>query len=276
MNFDNLTKFDNAAQAHEYIKGMWKTPEFRESAFVDKTAAAVSQRAPIFFNMTFPTVEWSQFSTWWGCFANRDYDNPYVHDLYLLHEFTHLIDMKFDGGEGDSFHAWFTRATRNEFGASIQSEVMAYFRIPGLREKTFKHPIWVDRQLWQLDRADPANMDRWASSIRLAMMDARQKVMRDPDPFDFCELQIAAYAKSNLAWAQIWGKRWRDVELHMSERKNLWFQTQEDHVMWLRQQCTGKPASTTLLAAPSFWAGLTGIRIGTAQALIASFLPLAT
>ncbi len=229
----NIRSYETYDDALFGVKFLWKTKEFQESKEIQALTVQVAKRMPSFYTMDSPYLEHAHFTTWFGFFALRDYANPYVNDLYWLHEFTHFVNFDYGGGVTDTFHKWYRRMLENEFNSSFQSEALIYFQMPGLRKETFPFEIWVDRHLGF--GADGTLGDHFSIQV---LRDLRLKAMRDPDPFDFCEQQMAAYVRQNMAWAQTWAKNWRVVEKHMAVVGEGGYGAHDFHQEWVRKNMT--------------------------------------
>lgn len=118
--------------------------------------------------------------------------------------------------------------------ASVHSECFIYFMMDGLRENTFQFEIWVDRFLKNPNRKrrpDPYDRNQQPPAFFSSGMTEkevfrelyarRKKVMTDPDPFDFIELQTHYYAMQNLQWSNIWKDSYKKVETHMQRVDSL-------------------------------------------------------
>lgn len=79
---------------------------------------------------------------------------------------------------------------------------------------------------------------RLGDSLRDVIRQDRYKAMQHPDPMDYCEQQIAAYARQNFEWANAWkllvsGKpAFLVVEEHMAKFREGSVPIDE-HVRWL-------------------------------------------
>lgn len=213
----------------KYLQGKW-TPDFAEHPFVKDLTARVARRMPLFCKMDNESLERSNFTTWLGVIAERDYPNPYIGDLYLLHELYHLDTLQYDSSRSWSQFQW--EMLSNEFEASLLTEMQIYLEMPTLRPKTFAHEIYVDRYLL----INPSK-EFWEFTLR----ELRMKAMRSPHPFDFLEQQIAAYGELNREWCRIWAKSWKGVDQHMEQlNKDLHIpRIMFQHADWINQNSTG-------------------------------------
>lgn len=90
------------------------------------------------------------------------------------------------------------------------------------------------------------------------MRQDRYRAMSHPDPMDYCEQQIAAYARQNFEWANIWklaedGRpAYLQVEDHM-----LAFRAGttgiDEHVEWLRRWGPVPFPVQARLFSPVYW-----------------------
>lgn len=188
-----------------FLRALWRTGEFRGShddpcGYVRHWAARFAATPRIFFTMTHPEVERSHFTPWFNALHFRDYANPAVHDLFCLHEIVHAVTMTYDADL--PFAAWLEKMAENEMRTSLESEVMVYFELPGLRAKSFPGAIWADRFL-----GGP-------TPERAALFARRLEAMLRPT--DAVERAMSFYPRQNVEWAEVWRRRYREVERRMA------------------------------------------------------------
>lgn len=213
-------KTPKEVKAHAYKtwrSRMFKANHNSEGSFVNRIVDDFARLPRAFADMSMP-LEASHFSTWFGVILNRNpdwykNDENEIHDLYYLHEYYHAATMTYDPNL--SFGEWYNKMTTNEFEASLASEVLVYFEMPGLRERTFNMPIWVDRLL-------KANNDavQMSETLKFPVSYLREKrlsAMQSPNPLDYIELQMHNYIEQNQDWARVWRKRYSKVEANMKE-----------------------------------------------------------
>ena len=220
---ENVRIHNTPEESYKYILSLFKEDFIpsSKSGLIFEIIKSASNRMPLFYDMTEPAVERSSFTPWMNAIAHRHYENNYIHDLYLLHELSHIATMRY--GVASNWVDFQRNIMLNEFNASFSSEILVYLEFPHIREKTFSHPIYVDRYLPKL-RLKP--LVEWVSVIT----QERMRVMQSPNPFDFLEQQIADYAEMNREWCRIWAKDWRIVENHMVN-----CHTGKDHLSWLTE-----------------------------------------
>jgi hypothetical protein len=138
-----------------------------------------------------------------------------------LHEIIHLNTIRYDS-RSDRYE-WSGRSLSNELKATIETEVVVYFAVPLLRDKTFPFEIWADRFLVNkslLSKEYQDNHHFFSSDpkgFREALMKHRWHIRHNPTPGDKIEEMISGYTRRNDAWDQIWGEVYAEIELRMEE-----------------------------------------------------------
>lgn len=225
-----------------FINCQWRTDMFRSAAQtvghpINILLDSFASKPRIFFHFSEPELEKLHFTTWMGAMALRGadwYENPYIADVFLLHEMCHMAYAEYDMNL--SFEDWHEKMNMEEVYASVLSEVMVYFWLPELRQHTFSSPIWADRFLYEeiftLYQDAPHKVEDMVMAERLRHMAPR--FANDPDP----EVRrIAQYGFSNYTWSNIWKDTYRDVEFRMylftfaSMRNN--YTALKDQMAWL-------------------------------------------
>lgn len=239
---DSIQKCVERDEIHAYVGSLWKTPEFqrdhKEHGFVHSIVDKFADMPSLFFRPSDITLEKAHFATWWRAIQIRDYyDNPYIHDLYLLHELFHAGDLLFASGLTHS--AFKKRMQDNELKASVCTEIEIYFRMPGLRDKTFRHPIYADRFLQNF-----TIQDRWKRDPERVVRDLamyRENVMTRDIPIDHpdrSEFWIRQFVHQNEVWANIWIYKYQMVQEALVKMRRLSEQGHkqdaiDQHVDWL-------------------------------------------
>ncbi|MBI2056522.1 MAG: hypothetical protein HYT37_04070 [Candidatus Sungbacteria bacterium] len=177
-------------------RNLFETQEFLNSPYVAKFCATM--RRVWLTNAVLPP---GHFGSYFECTSRRSgvYANPYIHDLYILHELLHIHEFRQSGySPAWSWLDWALYINTIEFEVAIMTDCMIYFIIPGLREKTFSHEIWVDEYLGLLGKP--------IQYITARIREERFKAYNNPDPRNILAQQIRAYAEQNMKWCQIWAK----------------------------------------------------------------------
>ena len=202
-------------EIHAFFKTLWRTPEFRDShdsgGYVHRWVDRLAEYPRFIGELTDPRIERAHFSPWWNVLGRRDYENAAIHDLFYLHEITHMAMLVYE--EAMSWEAWAAKMADNEMLASLESETLVYLAMPSLRTKSFVTEIWADRFL--AGQADGGGMRDpvMRAAHRSFMLMERYRARRLPD--DDIEHRIAAFQQENEAWASIWRNSYREVERAM-------------------------------------------------------------
>lgn len=240
----NLTVLETADEVTRYVRALWRTPAFRGSEYVAGWVEKLSRHPAVFAEMSDSELEYPHFATWFGMTYLRTYTEPAVSDLYYLHEIVHATLLADHAAgppaPGPLFTAWYRKMNGIEFSASLETECNVYLGVPGLRDVSFKDEIWANGSL--------GGRSRLGESLKDVMRQDRYRAMQHPDPMDYCEQQIAAYARQNFEWANIWKldvvpggsppaparPAFQVVEEHMT-RFRAGEISVEEHVRWLAQ-----------------------------------------
>lgn len=142
----NNIQFISSDKMDDFIYNNWKTEFFknlqkREGSVVDLMITRLKEKGLFVFDYS-NDLEYKHMFLWFYHIGHRQYDNPYIHDLFFFHEFYHLIS--FPEKKFDDFNEWKAAMWQNELEASLMSEVFIYYFEPELRQHTFKQRIWCD------------------------------------------------------------------------------------------------------------------------------------
>ncbi len=241
----DILAFSGTQDILDFVNSQWQTEMFREAAItaghpVQQLLQKFAMLPRIFFKFTEPNLERLHFTTWMGAMALRGanwYKNPYIADVFLLHEICHMANATYDINL--SFDDWHHKMNMEEVDASVLSEVMVYFWMPELRPLTFAEPIWADRFLNEDNHAlfaeDPAALKDYIMRARLECMKDTHKNSADPEV-----RRIAQYGFSNYEWSSIWQESYREVEFKMYLLTYGSMRNREsalsDHISWLKSK----------------------------------------
>lgn len=224
MDFNSIIRLYTPNEIHQFILGIWKTDLFRnlhqqglgKPNFISQIVEDFAALPRFVFKMSDPKLEWAHFSTWWGGIPYREYENPYIHDLYWIHEMTHagnMVHMK-----GMNLENFGRKMTDNELHASVVSEIQVYFEIPELRKLSFKHTIYADRFLH-----NGYFIARYKHNPRMAfeeMKVRRRNTMMDTTSFDIADKWINRFYMQNSAWIACWAHSFDEVETAMADMRD--------------------------------------------------------
>ena len=202
----NLVVLHEPAAIAAQFHSLWQTDLFRESqedtyGYIRHWVSRVSQLPRAFFEMDRPEVEHPHFTVLFGALHRRQYANPYVHDLFVLHEMIHMVGLAECYDPGCTFDQWARKVIHNEERTALESELFVYFEIPNLRQHTFPFPIWADQFLGRPMRP------------RMELYGLRRQSMSMPR--NEVERRMAGYPHQNWQWAEVWRQRWQEPERAM-------------------------------------------------------------
>ncbi len=146
-------------------------------------------------------IERTQFSSWWRFLQIREYANPYIQDVYYIHELMHMAgyEQYIQKYTADmTFEMWFNYVTKMELNASLSSEVYVYLEYPELRALTFNQEIWADRFIKE------ANNSTNPFTSKDSAYFFHRRLLAMVAPVDDIEKGIAKYRVQNEQWARIW------------------------------------------------------------------------
>lgn len=210
---------------------LFVTDEFRGSRWIKDLCEKIGK-----VWTTWHPMPPGHFGTYFGAMQRRKYDNPWVQDLYALHECTHVATLTYDPSR--AWADWCRAMVRSEMEASLASECFVYLRIPALRKLTFRHEIWFDR-------FRPEGENVWANEVpdmERRIRKERLRALNAPNFDDYLEHQIHNYSQQNMRWCVLWSKpvggrtpfkddpAFRLVEAHMASPSR-----DAEHAAWIKE-----------------------------------------
>jgi hypothetical protein len=222
------------AEIHAFFKALWRTPEFQEShtpgGYVFRWIDRLAEYPRFVGTMTDERIERAHFSPWWNVIGLRHYENPAIHDLFYLHEISHMAMLAYE--ETVSWESWAAKMADNEMLASLESETLVYFAMPSLRARSFPKEIWADRFLGEEAHGGGMRDAAVRAAHRSFMLMERYRARRLPT--DGIEERIATFQRENEAWARIWQKRFREVEGTMRVFRSMALGDRDAAISFLR------------------------------------------
>jgi hypothetical protein len=264
----DLVIITTPADIHDYVRALWKTDVFRHSHqpghFIFDVIDQFAKVPRGFCETTNDYLERAHFCTWWNVHMHRrDYANPYIEDLYRLHEIYHAATLPYLNAIG--YEAFHRKMEDNELKASVASEIRAYFEMPELRHVSFAYEIYADRYL-----RNPDMQVLWRENKGVAietLQEARRDVMfsKPEHEMDFPERWIRRFTIQNRQWSTVWYERYQEVENHMWQHQMLALNGKRKeaaarHQAWLDQHMADDPAEAVpfrqeaALFAGIYWA----------------------
>ena len=217
----DLTPLVTRDEIHAFFKALWRTPEFQEShapgGYVFGWIERLAETPRFVGELTDPRIERAHFSPWWNVLGRRQYDNAAIHDLFYLHEISHMAMLVYE--DAMSWEAWAAKMADNEMLASLESETLVYLAMPTLRAKSFTQTISADRFISEEAYGGGMRDAAIRAAHRSFMLMERYRARRLPD--DDLEQRIAAFQHENEAWARIWRANYPVVERGMRTFRKL-------------------------------------------------------
>lgn len=152
------------SEIHSEIIKLWKTDFFKDeqvkhNSFINYIVSELSKQPLIMYDFSDESLEKRHMTPWINHIGRREYDNPYLHDLFLIHEIYHVatLPMKIEL----DFNIWKQEMWINELYASLSTEVFIYHWYPTLREHTIDQEIWFDilEKRWGLENQSSLTRD---------------------------------------------------------------------------------------------------------------------
>lgn len=123
----------------------------------------------------------------------------------------------------------------------LESEVLIYFYMPGLRDLSFKNELWVDSylerpELQALKDCYGQYTSTQSEAIRLFLASERKRC--ETQPYNDIEKMIGQYTVSSYQWAKIWKNSWQEVETYVQLFLNNPDKKEalEKHLQWLKEK----------------------------------------
>jgi hypothetical protein len=143
----DLEFFETKAEYEDHIwSSVFTQPWVRECEFYRKLVAfIIDHRAPIFYTVSDKDEHFAFSGAYYFETRRQRYPDATREQLFWLHDFTHMLfpyahDVYEISGKDFLHQFWY-----QERIASTETEIMAYYRVPGLRERVFPdEKLWYD------------------------------------------------------------------------------------------------------------------------------------
>lgn len=208
-----INKLVTAEERSIFFDDIWSSSIFRSKKmnnFLKVIKEEFVKHPRYFYNMQNQELERAAFTSWYNILSLKEYQNPYIKDLYYLHELFHIATMPYK--KNLSFLEWSLKMRENEVMASLLSEVFIYFEFPELRQHTMPHEIWVDRFL--IEEVKEMN----SLARQNLIIKSRHEAYLNPK--DEIEEELAFFKKFSHLFYQTWEKDYNLVEQTISVFKN--------------------------------------------------------
>jgi hypothetical protein len=159
----------------------------------------VDNRAPIFYEANLE-YEYSHFTQYFNFILIRhNYENSYLQSMYYLHDFMHMIFNNPIPPNKYSLEKFTKIAIENEFYASNETEILIYYRIPELREKTIDVEILYDLLIKEGFEPDINKLFKLRNKLVYGNLNESEHLkFKTVLPF------FRRFTKNNLIWCKLW------------------------------------------------------------------------
>lgn len=209
---DKLYKLESINEREEFFDNIWSSPVFKSKKaqfFLTNIKNNFIKFPRYYYQMQDQELERAAFTSWYNVLSLKDYKNPYIKDLYYLHELSHIATMPYNPQL--NFLEWSLKMRENEVMASMLTEVFIYFEFPELRKHTMNHEIWVDRYL----REPFINMN---NTMRfMTLMTERHNAYLNPK--DIVEQELHFFKKFSHLFYKVWKNDFKKIEEAVSHLK---------------------------------------------------------
>ncbi|MDB5194484.1 MAG: hypothetical protein JWN50_498 [Parcubacteria group bacterium] len=207
----DLTFFPTLAEYEHFINTeIIKTEEFKTHPFYKGLVDfVIDHRSPIFFKAS-EEYEYAHFTQYFNFVLMRDhYASDSVSDMFFMHDMVH---MAFDNPLNPRrlTKEYFTEIVNyNEYVASNDTEMLTYYRIPGLREKSLSYTILYDLLKEKYPEAPSINfLLKLRKSIVFENSDGGLGGHPDAEKV-FAYLR--KFKQNNVVWGDLWYNKMPEV-----------------------------------------------------------------
>lgn len=198
----DIQLFRRKEEYEDFVWGViFKEPLIRFHPFYRSLIQFVlDAKAPVFYSQTDPS-EYANFSSYYNWVARRDtYQDVTMESMYFLHDFAHMMfDYPYDMSSvsTDEFEE---TVIMNEYAASNETEIMAHYRIPGLRDLMLK-----DRRIFYdtlRDMSVPQPPVRQLLEMRRQIVETSNLDFLFPKAEDAAVIKQLKGYRGNKAWCK--------------------------------------------------------------------------
>lgn len=200
------------ARRSDYVEYLWherlRDPLVQSSPFYQRLVDwVVDHRAPLFYEIS-DRDEHFAFSGAYHFESARTYDGDLTRQtIFFLHDFTHLLFPYPHDMSAVSLEQFTRVFTHQERIASSETELLAYYRVPGLRERVFPDELLLYDVM--IERGEPQ------PSPALFLLH-RDRIIMDDDYGD----SVLGDHPEILSWMRSWrrltpawcAKRWASMQ----------------------------------------------------------------
>ena len=198
----NIQLFKRKEDYEEFVfSEIFKDERIRRHPFYQNLIQFVlDAKAPVFYEQT-DASEYANFSAYYNWVLRRaGYTNQTMESMYFMHDFAHMMfDYPYDmtSVSEDEFNE---TVITNEYAASNETEILAHYRVPGLRESVLQDRRIFFDTLIEMGIAQPTVHE--LLSLRRMLIETTALDFLFPKPEDAPVLaQLKGYS-GNRAWCK--------------------------------------------------------------------------
>lgn len=222
----NLLCLHKKTDVYDYVTSKFQSVHFKTGGIgrkrYEENILAFCEKPRIFCEYSDQSLEHDYFYSWFNILPERDncYFIPLVHDLYYLHEMSHMILLGLDRKKNITYANWRFKMIENEVTASLFTEAEIYEGKVGkmLREDSFDYEIWVDSFLRDSSYDFIGNL-----------RELRYRAYCNPK--NELEIQLFQYMRNNHRWCEIWRDDYLAIENMLYHRQFLPAEDQNDFLL---------------------------------------------
>ncbi len=133
----DITLLTSRESIHEGCHALLRSPiaqaSYKTRGMVFDVIDRYATLPRIMFSYSDHALERSQFNSYWGTLARRDYPSESISDLYYMHEIMHQNVANYQHEQSESL--WIKRMSAEEAYVSVMTELVVYFEMPELRSQ---------------------------------------------------------------------------------------------------------------------------------------------
>lgn len=215
----NLQFFPTLAEYENFINSkIIKTEPFKTHPFYrGLTDFVIDHRSPIFF-LGSEDHEYAHFTQYFNFVLMRDhYASDYVSDMFFMHDFLH---MAFDNPLNPrklTFEYFSEIANYNEYVASNDTEMLTYYRIPELREKSLSYTILYDLLVKKYPEAPP--IDFLLKTRKAIVFENDDCGLGDHPDAEKVFAYLRKFKQNNVVWCKWWYDKMPDVPIPYHKKR---------------------------------------------------------
>lgn len=161
----------------------------------------IEHRAPLFYEQS-DECEYAHFTQYFNFELLRTYESDFIRDMFFMHDFVHMVFDNPINVSRMTFEQFEEISNYNEYMASNETEVMTYYRIPELREKSLPYPILYD----VLKEKYPGGLsiEKLLELRKQIILEGEDAGLGDHPDSAKIFAHLRKYRENNQVWCSLW------------------------------------------------------------------------